>query len=148
MSVGIFQNSTQVTGRLKYVDPLTGRVQHSDGVGGASSKMGVEAAVAIAESNAKKSAAKKLGKIFGRDLSRDLPKEKQPEPTTVNTVEEVQEVVKNPVKTRIVNQIRKTNNIDALKRINANVLEKFGKGQLSDEDLEEITEEFNKKNEQ
>lgn len=143
LSVGIFQNSVQVTGRLFFVNPVTGRVEHSDGVGGAVSGQGMETAVPIAESNAKKSAAKKLGKIFGRDLSRDYG-EAEEQKEEAKKEEPVVET-KNPVALRIIKQIKATRTKAGLMKINANIQNYIKEGELSDSDIELITAEAENK---
>lgn len=137
LNVGIYQHSVQVTGRLFYVNPSNNRVEHSDGVGGSTTAQGFEAAVGIAESNAKKSAAKKLGKIFGRDLSRELGEpEKEPEKEEV----EEEKDLGNPVKKRIIKQIKVTKTKAGFQRINVNVLNAIKEGELDESDVDEITQ--------
>lgn len=143
LSVGIFQNSVQVTGRIFYVNPTTGRVEHSDGVGGAVSGQGMETAVPIAESNAKKSAAKKLGKIFGRDLSRDYNEAEVVKPEEAK--KEEAEQTTNPVAVRIIRQIKATRTRAGIQKINATIQEYVKQGELEEKDIELITAEAEKK---
>ena len=116
-------NAERVSGRLFYVNPLTGKVQHSDGVGACPVAVGYEQALPIAESNAKKSAAKKLGKIFGRDLSRDFGEVESEE----NNEEKpkAEPIEQNPVIERIIKQIQRTKSKEVFQNINKNIQQLF-----------------------
>lgn len=142
IDTNLTQFSIQITVRLFIVNPETGRVEHSDGVGAASSKLGIEAAAPIAESLAKKNAAKKLGKIFGRDISRELDGESE---VKKPKEEEVKEEVKkddNPVKNRLITQINKTRSAQGLKNIISAFSVRYEAGQVSEEEYEEINKEI------
>lgn len=83
--VKVIANSSVVTVRLHYKDPITGEILWQDGVGAAPihtksgagamdwnsvNPMSVMQAVPSAESYAVKDAAEKIGRIFGKDLNR------------------------------------------------------------------------------
>jgi len=85
LDVQLITNSIQVTIRLLFRNPLTGKYQHFDGVGAAPLQLNsgakaidynelkgnsVMLATPIAKSYAIKDAANHLGKLFGRDLNR------------------------------------------------------------------------------
>lgn len=146
IDTNLTQFSIQITVRLFVVNPETGRVEHSDGVGGAGSKNGIEAAVPIAESLAKKNAAKKLGKIFGRDVSRELDGETEPKKQIEKTEEVKTEEVekKNPVKTRLIEQIKRTNTADGLKKVVTAFSVRYEAGQVDNEEFNEVNEEIQK----
>lgn len=143
IDTNLTQFSIQITVRLFVVNPETGRVEHSDGVGAASSKTSIEAAAPIAESLAKKNAAKKLGKIFGRDISRELEGENEPRKQEEKTTEEEKEkVIDNPVKERLIKQISKTRSLQGLKNIVSAFSVRYEAGQVSNEEFEEITKKI------
>lgn len=85
LDVKIIANSVSVTVRLFVRNPITGEIDHNDGVGanpiqtnsgaGASDwnavkSNGVQLALPAAKSYATKDAAENFGKIFGKDLTR------------------------------------------------------------------------------
>jgi hypothetical protein len=144
IDTNLTQFSIQITVRLFVVNPETGRVEHSDGVGGAGSKNGIEAAVPIAESLAKKNAAKKLGKIFGRDVSRELDGEMEPKKQTEKSEEVKTEEPENPVKKRLILQIQKTKTAEGLKKVIAAFKVRYEAGQVDNSEFEEVNEEIQK----
>jgi hypothetical protein len=143
IDTNLTQFSIQITVRLFVVNPENGRVEHTDGVGAASSKLGIEAAAPIAESLAKKNAAKKLGKIFGRDISRELDGENEPKKTEQKQEETKEE--SNPVKERLLIQIKKTKSLQGLKNIVKAFTLRVEQEQITGVEFEEISNEIEKK---
>lgn len=140
----IYQNSTQIIIRLHVLNPITELWEFQDGVAGASTKQGIETAVAIAEAQARKNAAKKLGKIFGRDLFREQRKIQQEEPKKEAQEEKKTETSNEPLK-RALNQIQKSKTIASLKNCMDNAYKRISEGQFTEEDVEEA---FKKKMEE
>lgn len=145
LDTSLTQHSIVVSVRLLYVNPETGRVEHTDGVGAASSRLGIEQAAPIAESLAKKNAAKKLGKLFGRDLSRDLTEPERAEPQAENKLAEILELEPNPVRERILKQIRNTKTLAGLKNIAKAIEGRAEKNEINQQETEILTGELEKK---
>tara|TARA_R110000772_G_scaffold382_5_gene1376 strand:- start:1124 stop:1837 length:714 start_codon:yes stop_codon:yes gene_type:complete len=147
MEVNVFQRSVSVTVRLFYVDPIDGKVKHSDGVGGFSSVGGFDSAVAIAESNGKKSAAKKLGKIFGRDLSRDYNEKTEDKiegkvevKIEIEAENEIEKLpAYNPAKERILKQIKATKTKRGFTGISNAILKRVEMEEINDDEFTELT---------
>lgn len=138
-------NSISITLRLFVVNPENGRVEHVDGIGAASSRVGIEAAAPIAESLAKKNAAKKLGRLFGRDLSREF---EGMERKTVTAGEpeikqDLPEQKENPVKERLLKQTAKSRTLTGLTNVLKATRLRLEGGQLTEEEIEEVTEAIN-----
>jgi hypothetical protein len=151
INTNLSQHSIQVTLRLFVVNPLNGRTEHTDGIGAASNRVGIEAAAPIAESLAKKNAAKKLGRLFGRDLSRefegmgrDVVITGGQGPAEID-LKEAESEISNPVKDRILLQIKKTRKPDSLKAIIKAAQLRAEQENINEKELEEINEAINKK---
>ena len=129
-------NSISVTVRLFVVNPENGRVEHVDGIGAFSNRIGIESAAPMAESLAKKNAAKKLGKLFGRDLSRDFEGMEKPEPK--KEPEPKKTTKSNPVKDRIVKQIEVSKTAKSLKNVISAIKLRVEQKQLSEAEMLEL----------
>jgi hypothetical protein len=145
LDTNLTQNSIVVSVRLLYVNPETGRVEHTDGVGAANSRLGIEQAAPIAESLAKKNAAKKLGRLFGRDLSRDLTEPEKAEQPKENKLEEIIELPENPVRARILTQIRKSKTLQGLRNTAAAIEKRLESEEITQQEFEILTAELEKK---
>lgn len=140
-NTSLTQNSISITLRLFVVNPERMKVEHVDGIGAASSRVGIEAAAPIAESLAKKNAAKKLGRLFGRDLSREFEGvEKKGVVSENKDEEEKTQTVENPVKERVLKQIKNCKTEQGLKNAVKATSVRLENGQLSEDDIEEIQE--------
>lgn len=103
LNVGQAFNGVHVTIRLHYLNPVTGKWEHQDGVGademqtkqGASpadlaniNKGALSMSIPKAKSEAIKDAAHHIGRIFGRDLNRKDVKEYEPSGRILNKAQQ------------------------------------------------------------